>query len=103
MRILFIATLCGAATCCAAAGTAVTAGRASSLQYRDFLGSYDLADGRTLAIIYRGHQLWAEFDGGTGVEIVADGPAMFIARDGRFRLTFVQHANGSVSGVSVTP
>jgi len=85
---------------------AVTAGAvlvpAHAADLREFKGEYQLADGRSLTIAGGKRQLVARLDGQPDAELVAVGEAVFVSRRGDLRLAFTQHANGKVSGLTLT-
>ena len=91
MRHVLIAVL--------AAGAVLAPAHAADL--RDFKGEYQLADGRSLTIIGSKRQLIALLDGQPEAELVPVGETVFVSRRGDLRLTFIQHANGIVSGVTL--
>ncbi len=91
MRYVLIAVL--------AAGAALAPAHAADL--RDFKGEYQLADGRILTIAGGKRQLVALLDGQPDTELVAAGGTVFVSRGGDLRLTFLQHANGNVSGITL--
>jgi len=73
----------------------------SGAQLDDFKGQYLLADGRVLTISGSGHKIHAQLDDQPQMALVSAGGAVFTAKDGSFRLTFAQHDNGNVSGVTL--
>ena len=72
----------------------------SSWQLRDYVGQYNLADGRVLPVTMPGRALVAQLDG-RAVVLQPAGPARFSARNGQLRVAFDQHANGNVTGVAI--
>lgn len=73
----------------------------SSTQLGEFVGQYDLQNGRVLDVSQRGRTLLAQIDGQAPVALKPAGPAQFVAPDGRLRVAFDQHRNGNVTGVVV--
>jgi hypothetical protein len=97
MRTLIIAALLATALLT----PAMAQERPSSTQLEEFIGQYDLQDGRVLNVSQRGHALVAQVDGQAAVTLKPAGPGRFVARDGRVRVAFDQHRNGNVTGVAV--
>jgi hypothetical protein len=73
----------------------------SPTQLADIKGQYTLVDGRTLTISGSKHKIRAEVDGKPPTVIVPSGNATFTALDHSFTLSFAQHSNGNVSGVTL--
>ena len=72
-----------------------------SAQLQDFVGQYQLEDGRTLSITQRRHQLVAQLDGTDAIALVANGPADFVAPGRKMQVMFDQRPNGNVASVTV--
>ena len=73
----------------------------SSWQLRDYVGQYNLADGRVLTVTLPGRALVAQLDGRDPVVLQPAGAGRFAARTGPLRVAFDQHANGNVTGVAI--
>ena len=67
-----------------------------------FRGAYRMQDGSTLAVARSGARLTAEWGRDAPVDIVPVSDREFEARDGRLTLRFDVHANGDVTGVTLT-
>lgn len=65
-------------------------------------GTYRMQDGSTLAVAGAGNRLTAEVGRDEPVALLAVSDREFETRDGRFALRFDVHANGVVSGVTLT-
>lgn len=100
--VVFATSFLGGA-CLAHAKDSGTAGikAISFAQLDDFKGQYLLADGRVLTISGSGRKIYAQLDGQPQMVLVSAGGAVFTAQDNSFRLTFAQHDNGNVSGVTL--
>jgi hypothetical protein len=98
MRTLILA----AAFACTLLTPAQAQNRApTSAQLRDFVGQYNLEDGRVLTVSLPGRALVAQLAGQEAVILQPAGPAQFVARTGVLRVAFDQHDNGVVTGVTV--
>jgi hypothetical protein len=98
MRTLILA----AAFACTLLTPAQAQNRApTSAQLRDFVGQYNLEDGRVLTVSLPGRVLVAQVTGQDAVVLRSAGPAQFVARTGVLRVAFDQHDNGVVTGVTV--
>jgi hypothetical protein len=73
----------------------------TSMELNDFVGQYELADGRVLTVTQRARRLVAQVEGQEAVPLKRAGPGRFSAADGQLRVAFDQHANGSVTGVVI--
>lgn len=73
----------------------------TSTALNDFVGQYELADGRVLTVTQRARQLVAQVEGQAAVPLRPAGPGRFSTPDGQLRVAFDQHANGNVTGVVV--
>jgi hypothetical protein len=103
-KAVFLGVFLGSA-CVAHAGDSGnhTIKATSFAKFDDIKGQYDLANGRTLTISGSARRVLAQLDGGPQTVLVPSDNAVFTAQDGSFMLTFVQHENGSVSGVTLHP
>ena len=99
MRTIFLAALF---TCTLLTPAHAQEPRLSSMQLQDYVGQYDLVDGRVLNVIQRERALVAQLEGQDPVRLKPTGPASFVARTGNLSVTFDQRSNGNVAGVTVT-
>ena len=98
MRTILIAALFA----CTLLTPAQAQERLSSTRMQDYVGQYELTDGRVLNVNQRGRALVAQVEGQEAVELKPTGPSGFAARSGGLRIAFEQHSNGNVTGVTVT-
>lgn len=98
MQTKFFAALLGCCTLTAA----IASDRPTALvDFHDFQGQYDLADGCQLTIMQRDHRLMMQIEDQPAAELIAIGSAAFMSRSGDLRLEFVQYPNGNVPAVRV--
>jgi hypothetical protein len=98
MRTLILA----AAFACSLLTPAQAQNRApTSAQLRDFVGQYNLEDGRVLTVSLPGRALVAQVTGQDAVVLQPAGARDELRRTGVLRVAFDQHANGVVTGVTV--
>lgn len=100
MRTLMKTMTAAGLLACMAASAAGAAAMTMN-EFNNFRGEYDLQDGRRLSISSHQHKFYARVDMLPEVEIVPDGEAGFIAKNGGLRLQFRQAPNGNVSAVTV--
>ena len=97
MRTILIAALFA----CTLLTPAQAQERLSSTRMQDYVGQYELTDGRVLNVNQRGRALVAQVEGQEAVELKPTGPARFTGRTGAMQVAFDQRSNGVVHGVTV--
>ena len=73
----------------------------SAFEREDVSGEYDMANGKTLMMRTAGRRMVAELEGLPRAELVAVSPTMFVAKNRQMKMTFQQHPNGTVTGVTL--
>jgi hypothetical protein len=67
-------------------------------EFNQFTGSYELANGDSLALFTRGQKKYAALHGDAWHEIVATSANSFVAKDSRLKLDIYREDDGSVHG-----
>ncbi len=67
-------------------------------EFKRFAGSYELANGNSLALFTRGLKKYAALHGEAWHEIVATSANSFVAKDSQLRIDIYRAENGTVSG-----
>ncbi|SFI43978.1 hypothetical protein SAMN04515618_12426 [Collimonas sp. OK307] len=67
-------------------------------EFYDYMRSYSLSNGGTLAVFYRGRQMYAEVGDLGRHEIVAAAPNVFVALDQQLRMTINLRGDTDASG-----
>ena len=85
-----------------AVSVSATAEGMKSNEFNDFVGQYQLDNGRLLTMTFEGRRQIAEIDGMGRIEVVAISNTTFVAKNGSLQLKFDRWKNGNVTGVVVT-
>lgn len=72
--------------------------RMSQIDYTQYRGAYNLANGQTLYLTSRGPRMYAEVDDGGRSEIVGAGRGVFVAVDQSMKMSFERLQNGDMGG-----
>jgi len=67
-------------------------------EFKQFAGSYELANGNSLALFTRGQTKYAALHGEAWHEIVATSANSFVAKDRRLKIDIVREESGAVHG-----
>jgi|GEM_PF-6902084 hypothetical protein len=65
-------------------------------EYSRYAGSYELANGDSVALFSRGLKKYAKLHGGAWHEMVAASDASFVAKDRKLKVTFIADEDGRI-------